>query len=607
MQSNRTNAERLLNLTASFAALLEREGQISKDALISLIESVQIIQGETSDKRVQRLTAHLKQIVERFDLLTQIVQGDYLTKIRREAEEINRHIVDSRATKVLSGLLEKHHSLKSFCRELLDGVLSITNAERGLLLTYYCASTEAEVIASTNYKTTNLSLAEFEFSRTLLREIFERGEALLIEDALEDSRFSKQESVRRLELKSVIAIPLKYENRVVGALYFENSSMPCAFDKSDVETLKTISRFAVFYLRHAHLLPIYETSRQEPRVFFNHSKAAQEIVGHDPKILQILDVITRIADSPATVLIEGESGTGKELIARALHYESSKRANAPFVAINCAAIPENLLESELFGHEKGAFTGANEKRIGYIEQADGGTLFLDEVSELAMPLQSKLLRFLQANEFQRLGGRETLRVDVRALAATSKDLKEMVAVNKFQKALYFRLNVIPLLIPPLRERKEDIPLLIDRFLERFSTLYGKKIIIESEVYDCLQEQTFSGNVRELENLIHRLVVLSVEDSVRLGDLPNEFLQIQTTRLNLEKDPLYKILATPLLDMEDLKRRRIEVQQVLKEQELDLIERTIKESDGNLTEAANRLGLHRVTLHKLLKNNSQVEM
>jgi two-component system nitrogen regulation response regulator GlnG len=348
---------------------------------------------------------------------------------------------------------------------------------------------------------------------------------------------------------------------------------------------------------HARLLPV--TVSHDDRVFLDGKQASREIVGRDPKILEVLALIERVADSQATVLIEGESGTGKELIARALHYESARR-DGPFVAINCAAIPESLLESELLGHERGAFTGAADRRIGKIEQAHGGTLFLDEVSELAYPLQAKLLRVLQANEFQRLGGRETIRVDVRTVAASSRDLRALTCEGKFQEALYYRLNVIPLRLPALRDRKDDIPLLADRFFDKYTAMYGRRLRAEPEVREWLREYPFPGNVRELENLVHRLVLLARDDVVRLGDLPAELLGAAPRRMDLAKDPIERLFRTPPADLAEVRRRRQEVQRLLAEQERELVERSLREAGGNVTRAASRLGVHRVTLHKIVR-------
>ncbi|HEU0253304.1 MAG TPA: sigma 54-interacting transcriptional regulator, partial [Pyrinomonadaceae bacterium] len=481
-----------------------------------------------------------------------------------------------------------------------DGLIQATNAERGFILFYLPESSEADVVAARNFQTHNLSLNEYDFSRTLLRQIFRTGSSLVVEDASQDPAYSKEASVIEFQMKSVLVVPLKQGERTAGALYLENNTLPRAFDREDQQLVETAAQFAVFYLQHARLLPAM-LSRHN-RVFLDANKASREIVGEHPKILEVLDLVSRIAESPATVLIQGESGTGKELVARALHYQSA-RCNRSFVAINCAAIPDNLLESELFGHERGAFTGASERYVGRIEQGSGGTIFLDEINELAYPLQAKMLRFLQSNELDRLGGKETVHVDVRVIAATSKDLRAMIAAGQFQEALYYRLNVIPITIPPLRERPQDVASLIDHFLEKYSAVYGRKVVVEHEVYEWLRQCPFPGNVRELENLIHRLVALTTDEVIRIGDLPKDVLGTRSQRVSLEKDPLYLLLNTPVSDLDDLRHRRKELRRALNDQEQQLFERVIAEADGNLTRAAARLGMHRITLHKMLRKGS----
>jgi Nif-specific regulatory protein len=597
-------ADRIKSLTKTFTALLEQEKRVCQEAVSSLMELADAMHEDTADRRLKSLTNQLKRLQQRFDLLMEISGRDFLAKIEEEAKDLKTSFADSRAVAVLRGLIKVQPlSLNLFCNSLLDHLIEAAGAERGFLVSYLPESTEANVIAARNYQTTNLALEEYSLSRTLLRELFHRGKPLMIENAAFDPKYSNEASIRRLGIKSVLAVPLKQEKRTVGALYLENNTLPSAFDEEDLGLLEEMALFAISYLHHTHLLPII--FEQDSRVFFDTSKASREIIGQNPKILELLDVIDRIADSPATVLIEGESGTGKELVARALHYQSS-RSKCPFIAINCAAIPENLMESELFGHERGAFTGAIERYTGRIEQGAGGTLFLDEISELAYPLQAKLLRFLQLNEFQRLGGKETIVVDVRVVAATSKDLKAMMELGKFQEALYYRLNVIPLFVPPLRERKEDIPLFIDHFLKKFSAIYERDLRMESEVYELLKEYGFPGNVRELENLIHRLVALAREDLIRLGDLPRGVLQLASQRVSLKKDPLYRLLHTPPADLEDFRRRKEEIKDLLADQERQLAEQLVQEAGGNMAKAASRLGVHRITLHRMVRRSKKLD-
>lgn len=597
----KAKADRIKNLSETFALLLQRERQACSEIITSLIEYVRSIQNGTADRRLRQLNTQLEALRQRLDVLSSVGQDDFLNRIQDEAESLRAGISEARVSTVLTPIIEQQtYAPQLLCELLLDGLIKATSSERGFILFYLPESTEADVVAARNFQTRNLSLNEYDFSRTLLRETFKTGRSVVLEDALDDAAYSKEASVMEFQLRSVLVVPLRHGGRTAGALYLENNSVPGAFDQDDQKLVETAAQFAVFYLQHARLLPTM--LNRENRMFLDANKASKELVGSHPKMFEVLELVNRIADSRATVLIEGESGTGKELVARALHYQSARR-NQSFVAINCAAIPDNLLESELFGHERGAFTGALERHVGRIEQGSGGTVFFDEVSELAYPLQAKLLRFLQSNELDRLGGKETIRVDVRVIAATSKDLRAMIASGQFQEALFYRLNVVPIAIPALRERREDIALLVDHFLEKYSAVYGKKVIAEREVYEWLRQYPFPGNVRELENLIHRLVALTTEEVIRIGDLPKEVLGTRSHRVSLERDPFYVLLNTPVSSLDDLRHRRKELQRALSELQQQLIERVISEANGNLTEAAARLGLHRITLHKMLRKES----
>ena len=257
--------------------------------------------------------------------------------------------------------------------------------------------------------------------------------------------------------------------------------------------------------------------RGEP--FGEKGVTTDRIIYKDHKMSALINMAGRVAASRATVLLQGESGTGKELLARLIHH-LSPRAARRIIAVNCGALHENLLESELFGHEKGAFTGATARRIGRFEEADGGTLFLDEIGELTPQVQIKLLRFLQEHEFQRLGGNQTLRTDVRVISATNRDLEQRVKEGAFREDLFYRLNVVMISIPPLRERREDIPALINHFLKRYAEENGKEIAgLSHEAQDVLLKYDYPGNVRELENIIERAVVIAREDVISVEDLP----------------------------------------------------------------------------------------
>jgi two-component system, NtrC family, response regulator PilR len=301
-----------------------------------------------------------------------------------------------------------------------------------------------------------------------------------------------------------------------------------------------------------------------------------DIIGKSPQMMDIFSLISRIAPSKASVLIIGESGTGKELIAKAVHHESS-RADRPIVTINCSAIPEPLLESEMFGHLKGSFTGAVATKPGLVEAAHTGTLFLDEVGEIPLSIQAKLLRFLQDREFRRVGDTDEKRIDVRIIAATNKNLETEMGQGRFREDLYYRLNVIRMRVPPLRERDEDIPLLIDHFLKKFCAEQGKKISkISSLALNVLGNYTYPGNVRELENIIERCVTLEQSDQLTAENLPPKMVEACAP-------------CGPVGDA-DIPAEGIDLDRALESAEKKLINRALEITGGNRSRAARLLGI-----------------
>ncbi|MDM8525622.1 sigma-54 dependent transcriptional regulator [Desulfococcaceae bacterium HSG8] len=305
-----------------------------------------------------------------------------------------------------------------------------------------------------------------------------------------------------------------------------------------------------------------------------------QIIFQSTAMSEVVNLSGRVADSSATVLIQGESGTGKELLARLIH-TLSPRSEKPMVTVNCAALAENLLESELFGHEKGAFTGAAKRRIGRFEEADGGTLFLDEIGEVAPSVQVKLLRFLQEREFQRVGGNQTLRSDVRMISATNRDLKERVSAGAFREDLYYRLNVVTIEVPPLKKRKEDIPLLADHFLDRFAAENGKQIRgMSPDARDLLMKYDYPGNVRELENIIERAAVITRDSVLSTRDFPfGESFGHQSRRKTGDKS----------------------LKEAVEELEQEMIRKSLEKTGNHQTRAAKLLGIsERMLRYKLKK-------
>jgi DNA-binding NtrC family response regulator len=270
------------------------------------------------------------------------------------------------------------------------------------------------------------------------------------------------------------------------------------------------------------------TEALKKEVKYHREKVNRNIIGKSEGIKEIFKVIKQVCDSKSTVLIMGESGTGKELVSRAIHYTGARK-NYPFVTINCAAIPETLIESELFGHEKGAFTNAIEKKLGHFEIAHQGTIFLDEIGELSLATQAKILRFLEEKEFNRVGGSKTIKVDVRLICATNKDLDQLLKRGAFREDLYYRINVVPIVIPPLRHRKEDIPLLLDHFIRKFNAENNKNVKgVSPEALDRMMNYEWPGNVRELENLIERLIALTSSEVIQANELPFSLKDVPKT-------------------------------------------------------------------------------
>lgn len=304
------------------------------------------------------------------------------------------------------------------------------------------------------------------------------------------------------------------------------------------------------------------------------------LVGESPSILQVFETVRQVAPSRATVLITGETGTGKELIAHAIH-NLSPRKNGPFVAVHAAALPSTLLESELFGHEKGAFTGAVERRTGRFELADGGTLFFDEVSELEPALQVKLLRVLEERAFERVGGQKTVEVDVRLIAATNRDLKRLISDGKFRDDLFYRLSVVTVNLPPLRDRRDDVPLLVKAFLDEFNRENSKSVReISPEAMNVFLAYDWPGNVRELRNAVEQMVVLARAERLTLRDVP--------------------AAVRGAADLTKISAVRPGITMTVEEAEKQLIIQALKEMDGNRTHAAQKIGISRRTLHRKLK-------
>jgi len=373
-----------------------------------------------------------------------------------------------------------------------------------------------------------------------------------------------------------LCVPMMIPAEVLGVIYLEGGTPDWPFDDTHLQVMTAVGSIAALALDN---LRHWERLKEENQSLRAEVNLEHNMVGASERMKDVFEFVRKVAPTDATVLIEGESGTGKELVARAIHRNSARAENS-FVAINCAAIADSLLESELFGHEKGAFTGATQQKKGRIEMAEGGTLFLDEVSELAMELQAKLLRVLQEREFERVGGTRAIRLDTRLIAATNRKLSAAIEAGEFRQDLYYRLNVVALTMPPLRDRAEDIPRLAEHFVSKASRKCKTRMKeLSEEAKACLVKYDWPGNVRELENAIERAVVLGSGNIVLAEDLPETVLEAGWTSSD---EP-----AKYHRSVKDMKRQ--------------MIIQALQQSKGNYLSAAKTLGIHPNSLLRLMRN------
>jgi Nif-specific regulatory protein len=413
-------------------------------------------------------------------------------------------------------------------------------------------------------------------SRSVTKWVLQHGESLLINNQTESKDFESADSLIADRPGSILCVPLIMLERALGVIYLDTKEPDAVFDKDHLQLVSAISAITAVAIENARHIEWLVSENQRLIADFN---IEHNMVGESQAMRNVLQFVSKVAPTDSTVLLSGESGTGKELVARAIH-QNSKRSDRPFMAVNCAALAESLLESELFGHEKGAFTGALALKKGRLEIADGGTVFLDEIGELSLALQVKLLRVLQERNFERVGGTRTIKVDIRLITATNKNLEDAVAAGTFRQDLYYRLNVVGLEMPPLRERQEDIPLLANYFAAKYGEKCNRRITgISAEAHARLHGYDWPGNVRELENAIERAVVLGSTDRILLEDLPESIL---------ESEPAATTPGT-------------KYHEAVAQTKKQIILNAMQQAKGSYTDAAKLLGVHPNYLHRLIRN------
>ncbi|MBI4709542.1 MAG: nif-specific transcriptional activator NifA [Nitrospirae bacterium] len=420
----------------------------------------------------------------------------------------------------VSKVLTASFALEQNLSSVMSTLASLLEMQRGCVFLLDSISKELRIIAAHGLAKENIERGKYRIGEGIVGRVVEKGVPMVIPNIGKEPLFLNRTGSRpKKDGISFLCVPVKFKNEILGVLSVDRIYSE---EEGDVDDdLRVLNIVASLIAQFVKLWESFERVEKEKESLKKELKGRykiENIIGPSDRMQEVFEAVHRVAPSKASVILRGESGTGKELIAKAIHYRSP-RSKGPFVKINCASIPEGLLESELFGHEKGAFTGAVTSRSGKFELANGGTIFLDEIGDLPVTLQPKILRVLQEREFERVGGEKTIKADVRLIAATSRNLEDLVSKNKFREDLYYRLNVVPVFLPALRDRKEDIPLLTEHFLNRFNEENNKSISISPEALRALVECDWPGNVRELENTIERLVVMSVRNTIKASDLP----------------------------------------------------------------------------------------
>ena len=509
----------------------------------------------------------------------------------------------------IAGALNSEMDLDRILNIIMDHVVEMVQAERGFLV--LLEDGEMEVAVARNFQKEDVMNPEVGFSRSIAEQVAKGGEPILTVDATSDGRFQQFASIHEIAPRSVMCLPFKEKTGItVGVVYIDNRIARGVFGTEHLRILQSFADLAAGAILRArltrereHLLARlnsalsdmknkYEEQGGVLKEMKNALKLRQDeletkysykqIIGDSKPMRRVFALLDKVVESEEPVLIEGENGTGKELIARAIHYNGS-RQKGPFVAENVAAIPETLIESELFGHVRGAFTGAERDKPGLFEVANGGTLFLDEVGDMSPDLQKKLLRVLQEREVRRVGGKKMIKIDVRIVSATNRNLRRMVDEHEFREDLFYRLKILGILLPPLRERGGDVPILVGHFLKAFAPSGHKPKQMTPRALAALEVYNWPGNIRELENEIKRLIAVA-------GDVIHD----EDLSEHVRRGP------TGLIGPDSAPDEVRNLEQLVEQVEVEEIRKALMITDGNKTKAADALGISRFTLQRKME-------
>ncbi|GAB4537614.1 MAG: sigma-54-dependent Fis family transcriptional regulator [Thermodesulfovibrionia bacterium] len=487
-----------------------------------------------------------------------------MTSLERKNRELTALLEVSR---VLSSSFELEENLYQALR-ILSEYLSMN---RGTITLLNKKTSELSIAVAYGLTKEQIARGRYRIGEGIVGRVVQTDSPMIVPDISKEPMFLNRTRARiKKENISFLCVPVKIKNEILGVLSVDRLFDETVSFEEDLRVLKIVATLIGQAIKLHQRFEEEKIKREELTLELKGRFSLPNIISVSERMNDVIKTCLRVAKTKATVLLRGESGTGKELIAKAIHFNSD-RAKCPFIAINCAAIPENLLEAELFGYERGAFTGAVTSKPGKFELASTGTLFLDEIGDLSLSLQSKLLRVLQEQSFERLGGTKTIKVDVRIIAATNRDLEEMVKKGLFREDLYWRLNVVPVFLPPLRERREDIPVLVEHFLRRFNSEYRRRVSFSPDALQRLINYHWHGNVRELENTIERLVLLSEKEIISENDLPLSIKSI-------------------FQENHDINDSHLSLKKVIETIEKKRIEEALAKTNYNQSEAASLLGI-----------------
>ncbi len=577
------------NLTAAY-------GKKDQQKVFSRVEigGETIVGLEVNDSDEQVTQTNLAEVTEPQTITHRRHKTKFLDHDEDDLEELKEEPIPKfgiAATKLcrLAFDLAKETTARGVSRMALDSLLETSGVDSGAVMLVPRArrtTTDPELLEILSWSST--IRPEYQrVSRFLTETVLRNGEAVLARDVQDDSALGLRDSTGKIHATSVICAPIRMNARTIGLIHLYSTNPSVVLDPDDLEFTLAVAETVGLALRTRYreqkLVDDLSRTRNEIDQLRNQLNVESEIIGSSAAMLKVHQQIHRAAPSKATVLVRGESGVGKELVARAVHFSSDRRTG-PFVCLNCAALTESLLESELFGHEKGAFTGATERKAGKFETADKGTLMLDEIGEMSPSIQAKFLRVLEGHPFERVGGSKAIRVNVRVIAATNRDLEDEVRSGRFRKDLFFRLHVVQIDVPPLRHRPEDIQVLADFFLQKYNAETGRKIRGYSpHVRHQLQRYRWPGNVRELKNVVERAVVLAQGETIEMED-------VSLTKLSTASESQFD-MGTLVDEYRPMSLEEVESRH---------IEQTLASTAWNKSKASMILGVERSTLDRKIK-------